>query len=50
MWIFYHNMAQSAYQGPTDVTAFIVTGAIIALCVLAPSYLENKRNESRRPS
>ena len=47
MWIFYHKMPVVAVDTPDDLTMFVITSLVIAAIVLAPSFLERKRNETR---
>ena len=47
MWVFYHKMPVVAADFPSDFTMFIIVGLITAAVVLAPSFLERKRNETR---
>jgi hypothetical protein len=47
MWTFYYDVTQAAAKTPDDTLAFLLVGVLVALVVLAPPYLEKKRNESR---
>ena len=47
MWIFYHKMPVVAVDTPDDLAMFVITSLVIAAIVLAPSFLERKRNETR---
>ena len=47
MWIFYHKIPAGVTENTNDLSVFIVVGIITAIAVLAPSFLERKRNESR---
>ena len=47
MWVFYHKMPVVAADFPSDFTVFVIVGFITGVVVLAPSFLERKRNETR---
>ena len=47
MWTFYYELADAAYQEPSDIAVFVLIYCLMAACVLAPPFLERKRDESR---